>query len=500
MGLKRTKLGRSIAGTELGAKVGSMARKGNLNGLEVWEIDRRNWVPSERRREQGTKRVSSDRSGPEWVGSAQVLIHEARFCGSGVRIGPMLDSPQLFAGRRSDGKLWPRAIANGEYNTDSMNLSSRLQETQWPRRATRQILSKTKDRRTSLNTRFVHLASLLSSLAEVHRPSKAAVVESSIAYVHSAREHRTLASCELQALHIENQSLCREVNQWRARAGLDANVEPRRSDLFVLVLTGDMPEIHSDPREPKEHTNDMLPPSEEIHQRSSLQSPLAATSNFRLPDDSPRNSISRESSPHSIGDSMDWTNTIAPQTVAYHNTSQSSLDGLSAAESGESVNSSFSSSSWAEWNLPSYHVLAHRLILQELDLTGTVTRLDTYPVDSGGSADIYGGILGMPHWQSTQLSRRQVAIKIYRRLPSEPQELEQTSTGNWTVNPRLQPSTASAVANDLLLFPFWGAGGTYPCLAPLWLIGYAVYMYNTFYRVGKQNTVKQRHNAPEDWA
>jgi hypothetical protein len=25
-------------------------------------------------------------------------------------------------------------------------------------------------------------------------------------------------------------------------------------------------------------------------------------------------------------------------------------------------------------------------------------------------------------------------------------------------------------------------------------------MYNTFYRVRKQNTVKQRHYAPEDWA
>jgi hypothetical protein len=54
-------------------------------------------------------------------------------------------------------------------------------------------------------------------------------------------------------------------------------------------------------------------------------------------------------------------------------------------------------------------------------------RLDTYPVGSGGSADIYGGILGMSHWQSTPLPRRQVAIKIYRRLHSEPQELEQTS-------------------------------------------------------------------------
>lgn len=167
-------------------------------------------------------------------------------------------------------------------------------------------------------------------------------------------------------MHIENQSLRREVNEWRARAGLDATVEPRRSDSFVLVLTGDMPEIHSDRREPREHTDDMSPPSEAIHQRSSLQSPLTAASNFWLPDDSPRNSISRESSPRSVGDSMDWTNTIAPQTVVYHNTPQSSLDGLSAAESGESVNSSFSSSSRAEWNLPSYHVLAHRLILQEL--------------------------------------------------------------------------------------------------------------------------------------
>jgi hypothetical protein len=32
------------------------------------------------------------------------------------------------------------------------------------------------------------------------------------------------------------------------------------------------------------------------------------------------------------------------------------------------------------------------------------------------------------------------------------------------------------------------------------IVGYAVYMYDTFYRVRKQNTLKQRHNAPEDWA
>ncbi|KAJ7318320.1 hypothetical protein DFH08DRAFT_942608 [Mycena albidolilacea] len=78
-----------IAGTELGAKVGSMAGKGNLNGLEVWEIDRRNWVPSERRRKQGTKRVSSDRSRPEWVGSAQTARSCSQFGAAMGNCGPV---------------------------------------------------------------------------------------------------------------------------------------------------------------------------------------------------------------------------------------------------------------------------------------------------------------------------------------------------------------------------------------------------------------------------
>jgi hypothetical protein len=48
------------------------------------------------------------------------------------------------------------ALPQIHMNTDSTNLSGRLQETQWSRRATRRILSKTEtDRRTSLNTRFV---------------------------------------------------------------------------------------------------------------------------------------------------------------------------------------------------------------------------------------------------------------------------------------------------------------------------------------------------------
>ncbi|KAJ7339050.1 kinase-like domain-containing protein, partial [Mycena albidolilacea] len=59
------------------------------------------------------------------------------------------------------------------------------------------------------------------------------------------------------------------------------------------------------------------------------------------------------------------------------------------------------------------------------DLTGHVTMLDRYPADSGGSADIYGGVLS--GIQLTPVFVHQVAIKIYRRMHCEPQELEQKS-------------------------------------------------------------------------
>jgi hypothetical protein len=87
----------------------------------------------------------------------------------------------------------------------------------------------------------------------------------------------------------------------------------------------------------------------------------------------------------------------------------SSFGGFSDADSEESLESPFSSSLWREWNLPSYDLPAHQHILRELvditvfcaflslsspfkDLTGQVTKLDTYPFDSGSAADIYRGI------------------------------------------------------------------------------------------------------------
>ncbi|KAJ7898520.1 kinase-like domain-containing protein, partial [Mycena olivaceomarginata] len=57
---------------------------------------------------------------------------------------------------------------------------------------------------------------------------------------------------------------------------------------------------------------------------------------------------------------------------------------------------------------------------------GRVRKLDIYPVGSGGSADIYAGSLG--HLAPvTPMPPHRVAIKIYCRMLSESQELEQTS-------------------------------------------------------------------------
>ncbi|KAJ7863311.1 hypothetical protein B0H14DRAFT_474956 [Mycena olivaceomarginata] len=107
-----------------------------------------------------------------------------------------------------------------------------------------------------------------------------------------------------------------------------------------------------------------------------------------------------------------------PQNAStpYRGVSPSSLGGFSEAGS-EGPYESRSSSSPGEWNFSGYNWPILGQVLQELNLTGSVTKLDKYPVDSGSAADIYGGILGAS----------KVAIKVYRRMNSEPQQLEQKS-------------------------------------------------------------------------
>jgi hypothetical protein len=90
------------------------------------------------------------------------------------------------------------------------------------------------------DSREQDLAALLPNLSQIRRPSKSAIVNSSIAHVHSARRHRAMAARELRLVKLEADALRRELNEWRDRAGLPRVEEPVRSDGFGLVMSGEV--------------------------------------------------------------------------------------------------------------------------------------------------------------------------------------------------------------------------------------------------------------------
>ncbi|KAJ7270243.1 hypothetical protein C8J57DRAFT_1716441 [Mycena rebaudengoi] len=106
------------------------------------------------------------------------------------------------------------------------------------RRATHNAVER--QRRENLNGRFLDLAALLSNLNQIRRPSKSAIVNSSIAHLNASRRHRILAAQQLRMLKAEADSLRHEVNEWRMRAGLNFVEEPLRSDAFGIVIRGEL--------------------------------------------------------------------------------------------------------------------------------------------------------------------------------------------------------------------------------------------------------------------
>ncbi|KAI0038676.1 hypothetical protein FA95DRAFT_1187499 [Auriscalpium vulgare] len=106
------------------------------------------------------------------------------------------------------------------------------------RRATHNAVER--QRRETLNGRFLDLAALLPNLAQIRRPSKSAIVNSSIAHIHSSRRHRAMASREMRLLKLETDALRRELNEWRDRANLPRVEEPVRSEAFTMVLNGEV--------------------------------------------------------------------------------------------------------------------------------------------------------------------------------------------------------------------------------------------------------------------
>jgi hypothetical protein len=106
------------------------------------------------------------------------------------------------------------------------------------RRATHNAVER--QRRETLNGRFLDLAGLLPNLSQIRRPSKSAIVNSSIAHIHASRRHRMIAARELRMLKIETDTLRQELNEWHDRSGLARIEEPARSDSFNLVLSGEV--------------------------------------------------------------------------------------------------------------------------------------------------------------------------------------------------------------------------------------------------------------------
>lgn len=76
-----------------------------------------------------------------------------------------------------------------------------------------------RQRRETLNTKFIDLARLLPSLAAHRRPSKSAIVNGSISHLNYQRNQRLLAAKLLRNLAAEREALLGEVNEWRKASG-----------------------------------------------------------------------------------------------------------------------------------------------------------------------------------------------------------------------------------------------------------------------------------------
>ncbi|KAJ7844262.1 hypothetical protein B0H14DRAFT_2777080 [Mycena olivaceomarginata] len=100
------------------------------------------------------------------------------------------------------------------------------------RRATHNAVER--QRRETLNGRFYDLAALLPNLSQIRRPSKSAIVNSSIAHITASRRQRLLAAQQLRLIKAEGDALRAEVNEWRARVGVPG------VECFAVGLAGEL--------------------------------------------------------------------------------------------------------------------------------------------------------------------------------------------------------------------------------------------------------------------
>ncbi|KAJ6588505.1 hypothetical protein B0H19DRAFT_1367104 [Mycena capillaripes] len=190
----------------------------------------------------GTRR--SEPNGPYDVPPSPAASSASDGSSNSVSTGPPL-TPVL-----SDLPLATPLPSNSK-NTDSQpnagaNTAGGVKRTTKPnrrantaeRRATHNAVER--QRRETLNGRFLDLAALLPNLSQIRRPSKSSIVNSSIAHINASRRHRLLAAQQLRLLKNETDALRHEVNEWRMRAGVPGVEEPRRADGFAVILSGEL--------------------------------------------------------------------------------------------------------------------------------------------------------------------------------------------------------------------------------------------------------------------
>ncbi|ORY29755.1 hypothetical protein BCR39DRAFT_161498 [Naematelia encephala] len=79
-----------------------------------------------------------------------------------------------------------------------------------------------RQRRETLNGKFLSLARLLPALASHRRPSKSAIVNGSISHLTHQRDQRLMAARLLRKMCAEHDELLNEVNEWRKANGFPA--------------------------------------------------------------------------------------------------------------------------------------------------------------------------------------------------------------------------------------------------------------------------------------
>jgi len=123
----------------------------------------------------------------------------------------------------------PAAPANA---TEKRKTSRRANTAE--RRATHNAVER--QRRETLNGRFLDLAALLPNLTSVRRPSKSAIVNSSIALIHAQRRQRATAARELRTLYSQFLLLKAECDEWRLRSGVPPVEDGERSKEFISLI------------------------------------------------------------------------------------------------------------------------------------------------------------------------------------------------------------------------------------------------------------------------